>query len=936
MKTTAFALTLLLTLPVLLPSCQSGSGGDEKTAGNWIATAPAGSRYTEIRADSATVLPNGRLITPRGRQILVAPHPYGLVLSPDGNTAVTANSGTNPISISIIRNLNSPRPTVQQVPPGPDTDKGILASVFMGLAISPDNQTLYAAGGQENVIYLFDLATGKGKGTIRCAGKDGSRDYTDGYIGDLVLGRDGKTLYAVDQIGFRLVVIDTQTRRVTANVPVGRYPFGITLSPDEREAYVANVGMYQYKLLNSLDTANLEKTSLPFPTSAFGSKEAIKGYKSDSADVPGLGDPNVPESFSVWTVDLQNRQQPKVTAKVKTGFLVGQKVDDIPAVGGSSPNSVVAAGNYVFVSNGNNDCISVIDVRKDSVVKNIFLQIDDRLGNLRGIIPFGLALSPDRKRLYVAESGINAVGVIDVESLSVVGHIPVGWFPGKLAVSRNGRQLIVANAKGYGSGPNGGPAFEKTGRESHIGSLMRGTVSVLDIPSDQVLKGETGQVITNNFRFTDRDDAVFANRKNNPVPLYAGAAQSPIRHIVFVAKENRTYDEIFGQVLGGRGEPTLARYGRNVRFASKDSSRKVPSATVMPNHLALAGRFAMGDNFYCDADHSADGHRWLVSTYPNEWLETSVSAAYGGIRRMKMGSKAPGMLAFTGSNASIYPEDYNEAGSLWEHLERHKIDFFNFGFGLEMAPGYEEKAFKHTGTRTLINYPVPAPMYNRSSKLFATFNMGIPDQFRLDMFIKEFNDRWTGPNKKLPSVLTVVLPQDHGAEERPADGYPFNESYMADNDLALGRLVEFLSGTPYWKNMAIIVTEDDPQGGVDHVDAHRSVLMVISPYAKKNHVGHVHSSFGSIFKTMWHVLGLPYLNQYDAGASDLVDLFTATPDFTPYRALPVDQRIFDPQKALDPFDATFNWKAVAESPVIDNPADMQRRSREDDQARKKK
>ncbi len=657
----------LLALPVLLAAC-----GPEKPdrISAWIATAPAGNAYTQVRPDSMTVLPNGRLLTPRGRQVTVAPHPYGLVLSPDGNTVVTANSGTSPISVSILRNILSAAPAVQQVPPGPDTDKGILASVFMGLAISPDNRTLYAAGGQENKIYLFDLATGASKGTINCAGKDGDRDYSDGYIGDLVLGRDGKTLYAVDQIGFRMLVVDTQTQRVTANVPVGRYPFGITLSPDEKEAYVANVGMYQYKVLNSLDTANLEKTSLPYPTSAFGSKESIEGYRSDSADVPGLGAPNVPESFSVWTVDLQNRPKPRVTARVKTGFLVGEMVEGIPAVGGSSPNSVVATGNYVFVSNGNNDCISVIDVRRDSVVKNIFLQLDERLGNLRGIIPFGLALSPDGKRLYVAESGINAVGVIDVPTLKVLGHIPVGWFPGKLAVSRDGKKLIVANAKGYGSGPNGGPTFEKANRESFIGALMRGTVSVLNIPADEALQGETERVIANNFRFTDRDDPAFAEQKKNPVPPYAGAAQSPIKHIVFVAKENRTYDEVFGQVAGGRGEPSLARYGRNVSFASEDSSRKIQNATIMPNHLALAERFAIGDNFYCDADHSADGHRWLVSTYPNEWLETSVSAAYGGIRRMKMGSRAPGMLAFTGSNASVFPEDYNEAGSLWVHLER--------------------------------------------------------------------------------------------------------------------------------------------------------------------------------------------------------------------------------------------------------------------------
>jgi hypothetical protein len=417
--------------------------------------------------------------------------------------------------------------------------------------------------------------------------------------------------------------------------------------------------------------------------------------------------------------------------------------------------------------------------------------------------------------------------------------------------------------------------------------------------------------------------------------MYSGASTSPIKHIVFISKENRTYDEIFGQLKKGKGEAILARYGKGVTFSNKDNSRKVENATIMPNHLALAGRFGISDNFYCDSDHSADGHRWLVNTYPNEWVETSVTASYGGNRSMKENSKAPGNLAMVGSSGAIYPEDYNEAGSMWDHLERNKKDFFNFGFGLELAPGLEEQAYKHTGVRHVINYPVPTPIYDKSSKLYATFNMGIPDQFRTDMFIKEFNDRWVGAGKTMPSVITVLLPQDHGSGERPADGYPFNESYMADNDLALGRLVEFLSHTPYWKNMAIIITEDDPQGGVDHIDAHRSILMVISPYAKKDYVSHVHYSFGSIFKTMWNILSLPYLNQYDAGATDMSDFFQSQPDLTPYNALPVDSRIFDPQKALTPLDEKFNWKAVVESPVIDNPADMERRSKEEDEKRSK-
>lgn len=237
-------------------------------------------------------------------------------------------------------------------------------------------------------------------------------------------------------------------------------------------------------------------------------------------------------------------------------------------------------------------------------------------------------------------------------------------------------------------------------------------------------------------------------------------------------------------------------------------------------------------------------------------------------------------------------------------------------------PAFYDKSYKYTGIKQFANFPVPQPIFTRSSKMYPTFNMNIPDQFRISQFIKEFNQKWINSNDTMPSVMTVIIPNDHGAGERPDEGYPFRESYMADNDLAVGRIVEFLSHTPYWKNMAIVITEDDAQNGVDHVDAHRSVLMVISPYAKHHYVGHVHYSFGSIFKTFWNVLGLPYLNQYDAGATDLADMFTDKPDFTPYEAVPVDQRIFDPKKALDPLDENFDWAALNKGTKLDDPDDM--------------
>ena len=792
----------------------------------------------------------------------------------------------------------------------------------MGLAIAPDNSVVYVAGGQENKIYIFELANGNPAGSISFS----TGKIKDGYIGDMVMSKDGSTLYAVDQTNFSLLVVDVKSKTLKNRIQVGRYPFGVTLTPDEKAVYVANVGMYEYKFLRTFDPKKSKTSSVSFPTSAYLSKEAAEGYKNDTADVPGLGDPHAPESFSVFKIDL-SKTEPVVTAKIKTGIPVGAMVEDFPAVGGASPNSLVATNDFVFVSNGNNDCISMIDVKKDTVVSTIYIKPDDRLKKFRGIIPFGLALSPDAKKLFVAEAGINAVGVIDIDRRTVTGHIPTAWFPSKLKVTADGKKLIVTNAKGFGSGPNAGPDFVLGPEGSNIGHLMHGYVSVIDIPSDETLTKQTAQVMKNNFAFTNALDAGFMARKNNPVPLYPKEKESPIKYIVFIAKENRNYDEVFGQVTKGKGIASLARFGVDVTVQNEKKTMRLDHCNVMPNHLALARRFCIGDNFYCDSDHSADGHRWLACTYPNEWVETSVSAAYGDNRDWKPTSTAPGENLMVGSNASVYPEDYNEAGTVWDHFDRNKISFFNFGFGVEMAPGFEEKEFKYSGTRSMLNYPISAPLFHNTSKLYATFNMYIPDQFRTDMFIKEFNDRWIGEGKTMPSALTITLPNDHGAGERPKDGYPFESSYQADNDLALGRIIEYLSHTPYWKNMMIVVTEDDSQGGVDHIDAHRSVLMMISPYAKKDYVGNVHYSFGSIYKTFWNILGVPYINQFDAGATDLNDLLTDKPDFTPYNALSSDTRLFDAQKALTPLDAKFNWKALKNAPDMDDPKDMENNSR---------
>jgi YVTN family beta-propeller protein len=885
-----------------------------------VLSAPAGKLYTSINKEGTTVIPNGRLLTPAGKSIIVAPHPFGLALSNNGEIAVTANSGVKPLSISIIHNLTS-SPEIIQVPPGYSNDAGVLESVFMGLAVSPQNDRVYVAAGQDNSILVFDLQTGNKIDSVDCSVCEDGSSFPDGYIGDMTITRDGNHLFAVDQTNFRIVIIDTRKMQVIKSVPVGRYPFGIALTHDEKKVYVANVGMFQYSKIGNIEETSDYKKALPFPAFAYNTEEMKNGIVTDSMVIPGLGDPNSDKAFSVWAVSIEDISNPKLVAKIKTGNLVGQMVEGIPAVGGSSPNSLVATSDFLFASNGNNDNITVIDLKTDSVVKEIYLKPDNTLKHFRGIIPFGLAVSPDERQLFVAEAGINAVGVIDLPSFKVAGHIPAGWFPSKLKVTPDGRNLVVTNAKGYGSGPNGGKNFKEGGEGTYIGNLMKGTVEIIEIPSKEKLRSMTRQVLNNNF-YSQKASSLIKSRKDNPIPVYGGQKDSPIKHIVFISKENRTYDEVFGQVIKGDGDSSIARYGHNVNFSNHEGTMRVTDATVMPNHLKLASEYAIADNFYVDSDVSADGHRWLVNTYPNEWVETCTPASYGGNRDYKPASKAPGSLGMNGAAGAIYPEDYNESGSMWDHLERNNIDFFNFGFSVMFEPAFYDESFKYSGIRQFANFPVPTPIFTRTSRQYPTFNMSIPDQFRISQFIKEFNAKWMGEGKTMPQVLTVIIPNDHGADERPDAGYPFRESYMVDNDLAVGRIVEFLSHTPYWKNMAIFITEDDAQNGVDHIDAHRSILMVISPYSRKNFVSKVHYSFGSIFKTFWDILGLPYLNQYDAGATDLSDMFTGIPDFTPYEALPPDLRIFDPRKALSPFDENFDWNSLKESPVMDDPREM--------------
>ena len=316
---------------------------------------------------------------------------------------------------------------------------------------------------------------------------------------------------------------------------------------------------------------------------------------------------------------------------------------------------------------------------------------------------------------------------------------------------------------------------------------------------------------------------------------------------------------------------------------------------VTPNAHALAMRFAASDHFSTDSDVSADGHRWAVGIAPTPWMNIAWTSSYGGRRTGDVTSKAPGRRAIFGGADAPMPEDEPEFGSLWEHVANAKLKILNYGEGLELEGSDEAVGTAPEGQRLLLNSPVPDPVFASTDRLYPTFNLGIPDQYRFAEFQRDFPRRLARGYK--PALTVIRLPDDHAANSRPEDGYPYRASYVADNDLALGKIVSLISHNAIWKESAIFVIEDDAQSGVDHVDAHRSVLLVISPWVREGYISHIATSTVSAQKTIYQLLGLGTLNLEDALSARLSDVFTTQPDFTPYDTLPSALRVFDPAKA---------------------------------------
>ena len=894
-----------------------------------VFSVPGISQFCKIDTKGISVLPSGRYLTPAGEFIRITNKPFGMALSPDGKKAVTLHNGVFTIidlaSLKDIRvpgyenKINSPLAHEPLNSSAFGTDSVMQSTIqnvlpqgsFLGVTFAPDSKTVYLSGGDNGAVIVYDIEKLQRVDSISLNGEIGGTRFDDSFTSDLLLNVTNHELLILDRGNFRLVRYDIIAKKITASIPAGRQPFGLALSADKKMAFVANVGVYSYPLVEGMTKDNYNSMMISHHPYGDNTKESIEGTEIEGKKIPGVGSPHSPEAMSVFTMNLTTN---KVVDKFKTGFQVGEMIEGAEVVGGASPNSIAVGKQFVYVTNATNDNISIIDYKQHKISGHIQIKVDKRIDKYRGLLPFGITLSKDEKTLYVALLGFNAVAVIDVATKITKGLIPAGWGPTRVQLSNDEKELFIISCRGLGAGPNGGAGFIAPPQGTYIGDIQLGSFQKVQMPSVTELAAYTKQTISNTFVSTTVTD------NNNPLPALPGLRQSPIKYIVYITKENRSYDEVLGQLKNANGDSTLARFGVDCAYTLPDSLKaKYAHLKVTPNHHKAAKQFSFSDNFYCDSDASIHGHHWMMGVIPNEWVEANSSVD----KTANYFSKAPGRR-FPGSTGSMDPEDYGEIGGMWEVMERKKVNFYNFGEANETAHVREEWMDTATGAGHGVMVPMQKALFTRTSHNYAGFNMNIPDQFRMNQFEEEFTKMWIKGKKPLPSLITMQVPNDHTAGPRPEDGYDFPQSFVADNDLAVGRILHFLSRTKYWKNMLVIITEDDPQGGVDHIDAHRSILMMAGPYVKKGYVSHTHANFGAILKTIYNILDVPYVNQYDVTASLLQDFFTNKPDYTPYTLEQHDARVFDVEKAMKKYGRSVDWRKVMQGPDMDDEDEMRK------------
>jgi len=694
-------------------------------------------------------------------------------------------------SLMAVTNNGQSVQSIQLIDPATETilDTKVVGKAWYGLAFSADEKKLYASGNHDNWIMVFTINNKKLVLTDSIIlGKKWPNKISPTGI---AVDDEKQLLYVVTKEDNKLYSIDLATKQIQTTYQLSGEAYACLLSPDNKQLYISCWGCDKVLVFNTVQ-------------------------KNIVAEIP-VGD---------------NPNELCLTKK----------------------------GKYLYVANANDNSVSVISTAENKVIEtlNSALYPDAPSGSTTN----GLALSADEKTLFIANADNNCLSVFDVSKpiqSKSKGFIPVGWYPTNIKVI--GKKIFVSNGKGFSSmanpyGPNpfgnkqtvlyqeGDP--NKPKNVQYIAGLFQGTMGIIDMPTEAQLS-VFSQVVYRNTPYNKVKELLVQGEEGNPIPRRVGAA-SPIKYVFYIIKENRTYDQVLGDMKEGNGDPRLVLFGEN----------------ITPNQHALAREFVLLDNFYVDGEVSADGHNWSTGAYATDFLEKNWVTSYGG---RGGGYDAEGNRAVAN----------NKGGFIWDHCKKASVSYRTYG---EFADNYKAN--------------IPA-LKDHFCLYFTGYNNAVPDTTRFFQWKREF-DSLLSVNA-VPRFNSVRFCNDHTEGLRL--GRPTPYAHVADNDLAVGMFVEYLSKSPIWKETAVFILEDDAQNGADHVDAHRSIAFVAGGFVKRGFVDHTMYSTSSMLRTMELILGIPPMSQYDAAATPMWRSFTNTPNTKTFTAVVPPINLKDKNTAMN-------------------------------------
>ena len=758
-----------------------------------LGSQPSGRETVGRQADGTVMLPNGWKIAPVGEQVPLDTLPMSSAISPNGRFVLVLNGGYKPPSISVIDAASKK-----------ELSRVKVADGWLGLTFSPDGKFVYVGGGSRYRVFEFSFSNeGELKPTREFEiAPDAPHNVRD-FIGDVAVSKDGQFLLAADLYHDSVLAIDARTGKVIVRFKTGRRPYRILFHPDGKTFFVsswADATVYEYNLPSGTEVTRLRVG--PHPT------DMILSDRNPEAD----------ESE-------ESAKKPKKEEKVLRLFVAA------------------ANTNTVFVAD--------VDENKElKVIETLNVALTPR--HPLGMTPTALALSPDQKMLFTVCSDANAVAVTDIseQRSRLMGFIPTGWYPTAARVLGDGT-ILVLNGRGLQSfpnpkapGPMGAPALEGGGdpRREYVGNLQTGTMSVIAPLTGEALAQYTKSTLALS-PYNDSKLDVAEMTEDNVIYSKPGRP-SPIEHVIYIVKENRSYDQVFGKLGKGNSDPSLDLFDEN----------------SAPNHYKLAREFVLFDNFYVNADVSADGHNWAMAGIAPDYTQKFWPSSY---------AKRRNFYDYEGGEPANTPP----AGYIWSNALSAGLTVRNYGHQANNKKVTGADGVQIDGVRDQSLLAITNPRYRG-------FDLDYPDVERAKVFLSDMKEFEASGN--MPRFIVMRLGNDHTSGT--AAGHIAPLSSFADNDFALGMIVEGVSKSRFWGKTAIFVIEDDAQNGPDHVDSHRSPMFALSPYTRRGIIDSSMYNQSSVLRTIELILGLRPLTHFDAGARPLAMAFASAPNTAPYEA----------------------------------------------------